>query len=47
MIFIIRKYWFFYVCQKFSNKIYTYAVCETESQAKDILNLIESENEKI
>jgi hypothetical protein len=41
MIVIIEKYWFFYVCQKYKNTIYTYAVCETEEKAQEILSLIQ------
>ncbi len=44
MVVIVYKFWFYYVCQEYKNSIYTYAVCNTEEKAQEILKLIESSN---
>ncbi len=43
MKYIIFKKWFYYVVQKWGTIIYTYAVCDTEEKAKEILEFIEKQ----
>lgn len=41
-LWIIEKFGFFFVVQKFWNKIYTYKVCNTREEAEETLNFIEN-----